>query len=384
MRPGSAERDTGTKHQATGAGNGGGMAEDWRARLAAEAEARRPEVRALPTVELEPRGRLTAPLDGDELVHLSVSPHGDPVALWARPADRAEQLTKDIAPNGVGFPRTQLARPVTMRFVTYRPEPVVTSLETALAVPYAQPLSGGRVLVVGARCAYRGEEGPERNAEVHDSGGRLLASGTLGDGISYVRTDPGDGIWVGYHEEGIYGNFGWGEPQGPRPIGAHGVVRFTDALTVDQPLPAVAPWQLPATGSRLALEGTAAWLSFDNGGTRVVVRFDPDGATGHVDGWALDEASPCAAVPLSGGRAVVLVGGRRGEHDVLTRAGLADGLTHPGPRFRLSLPGGAELGRYTWYEHGGTLHVFTDTAWWTVDLDRDLDRDLSHRPGPAA
>lgn len=346
------------------------MTEDaatWRERIAAEEAARREAVRGLPTRELRCRGELTPPLDGDELLHLSLSPHGDPVALWARPADRAEQFTKDVLPNGVGVPRTRVPRPVTARFVTYQPEPVVTPLETTLAVPYAQPLSGGRVLVVGARCEHRGEEGPERNATLYDAEGRVLARGTLGDGISYVRCDADDGIWVGYHEEGVYGNFGWGHPHGPPPIGQFGLNRFTTALTEteSQHLPGA----FPTTGSRLTLEGTTAWLTFEVPGERVVLRFDPLDGRDPVGHWSLDETCGGAAVPLSGGTQVVLVGGLAGERDLLTYAELAEGRVHPGSRHRLSLPGGDDLGPYTWWAHGETLHVFTGTTWWTTDLE---------------
>ncbi|MFI7578403.1 hypothetical protein [Micromonospora sp. NPDC049497] len=36
-------------------------------------------------------------------------------------------------------------------------------------------------------------------------------------------------LWVGYFDEGVYGNFGWGGP-GPAPIGATGIARFTETL----------------------------------------------------------------------------------------------------------------------------------------------------------
>ncbi|MFG3252433.1 hypothetical protein [Streptomyces sp. NPDC048172] len=322
-------------------------------------------------MELTFRGELAPPEEGDALACLSLSPHGEPVALWTAPADHGEQTAKDTLPNGVRVPRTRLGRGVPMRFVTYRPEPVVTALETALAVPHAQPLSGGRVLVVGARCAYSPEEGPERNAEIHGADGRLLARGTLGDGIASVRTDTDDGIWVGYFDEGIFGNNGWGSPDGPAPIGSDGLVRFTDDLTRDgRPLPGNGPWGLPAESPRVALESTTLWTSFHNMRERVLVRFDPseDGETRR--GWSLEGTGGGWAVPLGQDRTVAQVGGEDG-HDVLTYTTLEDdGRAVPGARFRLTLPGGEPLGRVRGHGHAGVLHMFSGTTWWSADLER--------------
>src|SRR5262249_4405358 len=38
--------------------------------------------------------------------------------------------------------------------------------------------------------------------------------------------DARDRIWVGYYDEGVYGNFGWGNAQGSAPIGAAGLLCF--------------------------------------------------------------------------------------------------------------------------------------------------------------
>ncbi|GAA2074310.1 hypothetical protein GCM10009801_28170 [Streptomyces albiaxialis] len=322
----------------------------------------------LPTVELTFRGELAPPEEGDTAACVSLSPHGEPVALWTAPADHGEQIAKDILPNGVGVPRTRLDGGVPMRFVTYGPEPVVTALETALAVPRAQPLSGGRVLVVGARCVYHPEEGPERNAEIHGADGRLLARGTLGDGIAGIRTDVADGIWVSYFDEGIFGNNGWGGPDGPEPIGSDGLVRFADDLTPDRPLPGDGPWGLPAETPRVALESTTVWTSFHNMRERVLVRFDPSEGAGPRRGWSLEGTGGGWAVPLGRDRTVAQVGGED-RHDVLTYTTLEDdGRAVPGARYRLALPGGGALGRFSGHGHAGVLHVFSGTTWWSADL----------------
>ncbi|WP_143118528.1 SseB family protein [Actinomadura madurae] len=341
--------------------------DDRETRRAAEIRARREEILELPTAELQHRGKLEPPMDGDVLIDVSVSPLGDAVALWAQPAEHEELFAKDVWANGVRAPRTKLPRPVTARFVRYGRKPIVVPLQTDLAVPLVQVLSGDRVLVVGARCRHRGGEGPEHNAAIYDKQGHLRATGTLGDGIERIRTDVGDGIWVGYGDEGIYGNFGWGGPEGPEPIGQRGLARFTDGLAIDRRFPVGTAWPLPVEACGFTLVGTTAWVTYHNGREDLVVQFEE---AGRLEGWALEDTSGGTAVPV--GPAVVLVGGQHGEHDLLTVVDLADAPPRPGPQYRLSLPDDAELGAYSWHEHRNTLHVFTDTTWWTAELLPDI------------
>ena len=37
-------------------------------------------------------------------------------------------------------------------------------------------------------------------------------------------------VWVGYFDEGIYGNYGWGRAESEEPVGAYGIVRFSSDL----------------------------------------------------------------------------------------------------------------------------------------------------------
>ena len=88
---------------------------------------------------------------------------------------------------------------------------------------FVQPVPGG-VLLVAARCQWK----PERaipNAIVFDDGGREQRRFVLGDGIADVRTLPNGSIWASYFDEGVFGNYGWGNP-GPAPVGASGLVHF--------------------------------------------------------------------------------------------------------------------------------------------------------------
>jgi hypothetical protein len=105
------------------------------------------------------------------------------------------------------------------------PEHLVIAEDLPVAHPLVQPLPDGEFPVVGASCSWR-REGPERNALLVGSDGTIKRTGTLGDGIEHMLVDDNGEIWIGYFDEGIVGNLGWGSP-GPEPLGSPGLVRWS-------------------------------------------------------------------------------------------------------------------------------------------------------------
>ena len=82
--------------------------------------------------------------------------------------------------------------------------------DLALAHITVQPMPGGKFLVAGARCRWR-RDGPDRNGVLYDADGQVVAEGVLGDGIGHVLATSDGQVWIGYFDEGIYGNYGWGQ-----------------------------------------------------------------------------------------------------------------------------------------------------------------------------
>lgn len=80
--------------------------------------------------------------------------------------------------------------------------------------------SDGTILLVQSRCEKQGAV-IERNARIYNQNGQLISAFTLGDGIEQMQIDESDTIWVGYFDEGIFGNFGW-----EKPIGSDGLIAF--------------------------------------------------------------------------------------------------------------------------------------------------------------
>jgi hypothetical protein len=162
-----------------------------------------------------------------------------------------------------GFPKSRLLEPADTLVVRAHGGAIqtVTVPAASVVVSYVQPIPGG-ILLVGARCHWRAE-GPEQNAFVVDWEGNVVRSFTVGDGVQDVRVTAEGHTWVSYFDEGVFGNYGWGNP-GPDPIGASGLVEL-DAegkvrFTYD-PKAARTDWICDAYAVNLADDG-ALWLYF--------------------------------------------------------------------------------------------------------------------------
>ncbi len=95
-----------------------------------------------------------------------------------------------------------------------------TWIQGATFVPHHVQSLDGDVLIACGRCRYRGED-TDKNGRIYSNDGQFLRALTLGDGIEHLQTDEAGEIWVGYFDEGVFGNYGWNEP-----LGASGLVRW--------------------------------------------------------------------------------------------------------------------------------------------------------------
>ncbi|WP_061297964.1 hypothetical protein [Herbidospora cretacea] len=130
----------------------------------------------------------------------------------------------------------------------------------------------------------------------------------LGDGIEHVQTTPSGEIWVGYFDEGIGGNFGWGGPRGPEPIGASGLVRFSAGLERVWTFPEDPPYGGISDCYALNVAGEDAWACYYM--DFPVVRVSGD----EVTAWE-NTVEDARALVVADGRATVV-----GVHPALTGA----------------------------------------------------------------
>lgn len=82
--------------------------------------------------------------------------------------------------------------------------------------------SDGTILIVQSRCNGDGEN-LGRNARRYNPNGQLISAFTLGDGINDVQIDETDTIWVSYFDEGVFGDYTYGEPMGSDGLVAYSI-----------------------------------------------------------------------------------------------------------------------------------------------------------------
>ncbi|MET8837551.1 hypothetical protein ABZV78_27060 [Micromonospora sp. NPDC004540] len=320
--------------------------------------------RALPTWELGEGSPVLRADPRDALVSASIGPAGELVALWSTSEDEAALRSVTTQPGWATFPDPTTARPVTARVTRQAGDLVdVTELPgLTLAHPSVQPLPEGRVLVVGARCRWR-KDGPDRNAVIYGSNGRIEAQATLGDGIEHVFTTTSGEVWVGYFDEGVYGNYGWGDANSAPPMGSSGLVRFSPQLEQTWRFPSHVDNQWGAISDCYALNVTdeSVWTCYYTDYPIVQIRQDS------VAGWR-NHISGAKALAVSGTR-VGLLGGYAPQQDRLVVGELADQAMRVVGEYRLVLPGGAPLPpQVTAIGRGPVLHLITAEHWYRLPL----------------
>lgn len=139
-------------------------------------------------------------------------------------------LAYDTNRGGARFARTHTARSYDARLLLSTENGETNQLELhglSATFPLVDRFADGSVVVVGPRSSYRPETKGEANASIYNGRGEKIAEFAMGDGIADVQVDPADRIWVGYFDEGVFGNFGWGEHgEESAPMGSRGLLCF--------------------------------------------------------------------------------------------------------------------------------------------------------------
>jgi hypothetical protein len=341
------------------------VAVSWEDEHRREEERREASMKSLPACAVRWHAAISPLADGDVLVTASVGPRGEVIALWSTAEGEAALHSRVVAPGGASFATTMTTHPVPVRVTAHSPGPALVAQITDLDVthPHVQPMPGDRVLIVGARSTWR-KTGAERNAAMYDADGRTVAREVLGDGIQHVLATSAGDVWVGYFDEGIYGNFGWGGRGASEPVGACGLVRFSPDLRPAwrAQYEAANRWTEISDVYALNVSDNEVWTCYYT--EFPVVRIRDDRRTA----WH-NEVSGATALAVSGTR-VALFGGYGAQASRLC-VGVLDGdrLTLTG-QYRLTLPGGDPFPHGTRVVgRGAELHFLGGDSWHKLSVD---------------
>jgi hypothetical protein len=214
--------------------------------------------------------------------------------------------------------------------------------------------------VVGSRC-HRGRDGrAELNAHRYDAAGRLTERFCLGDGIEHLAVDGAGTFWVGYFDEGVFGDNGW-----TQPIGAAGLVQFTEH---GQPLYRYTP---PSGADAIVdtyalnVDAHTVWTYYHSDFPLVRIK---------------DHHARAYATPVRGARAIIIHDRDVvfvGDYDDplrLSGCHLTDTQVEYRGQAQLIQPDGTLLNLYRIVAaHGSRLHIRTDAHIAVADLADEHD-----------
>ncbi len=106
---------------------------------------------------------------------------------------------------------------VTSALIADRPSKSVVTLPIeplTLTFPVVRPLADGGLLVALSRGCGRAARWPCDRPD-----GKVRRSIMFRDGIEHMLVDRLGRPWVGYFDEGVFCNLGWGSPESPEPTG---------------------------------------------------------------------------------------------------------------------------------------------------------------------
>jgi hypothetical protein len=311
--------------------------------------------------------------DGFSVVSCSVDCKGDALRLLARSDLARLVFSREQSPGSASFPLTRSDKPyaalleVTNHYSSYE----IEIHDLVSTFPLIERLPGERILIVSPRCTRYKDGSHELNAKIYGLDGKLQEELLLGDGIQHLQVDQGGRIWVGYFDEGVYGNFGWGGSGNAAPVGAAGLVCFSDKgekLWEYQP---VSGTDSISDVYALNVFGDEAWAYYYTGFPLVRVGHD-----WKVAAWISQTAGARAFAVHD--ESILLFGGYddgptacRLLHLGNTDQPVENGVT-------LSLPDGGKLADATMIGRGHILHVFAGEIWYQFSARHLNDRGTPH------
>ena len=306
--------------------------------------------------------RLSAP-EGYRAVSTAIGTHGEAIRLYV-PARAADAVFGTHEQTGWAiFPKTHTEQsyPAKISITTAEVATLRELPPQAATYPLVQTLPGDNFLVVASRCRRWSDGTHELNASVYRLDGSLETQFCLGDGIEHVQADSAGRLWVGYFDEGIFGNFGWGTNADTPPIGVAGLVCFDSHGKKLWEFEEPQGFDSIADCYALNVADGEVWACYYD--EFPVVRLD---SRHRIAAWATDLSGPRALAVY--GNFVLAYGGYEDQATDCKLLRLGDGRAEVAAEVALHLPQGLDLKTSTVIGRGSMLHVFAADEWYVFGV----------------
>jgi hypothetical protein len=319
----------------------------------------------MPDIVLQTVCAIPSAGDGYVRVSESVAADGSLLFLFVEPSGAADVSGTTESPGWATFPKPRMEQPRRFRLVRVAADGSAATIDLPpldLTFPMVDVFPDGRVLVAGPRCSWRSETDFDRNGAVIDPKTGTVSRILLGDGIENLFVDTSGRIWVGYFDEGVFGNFGWSDP-GPPPIGSSGAVVFDASGTI--------LWKYPQEGRNPSIDDCHGMnVSADSAAIFFYSDFPVCTIT---PGFALS----FFPTPLRGCNAFAIAGNRvlfSGQYNDAAHTGYR-GILNPDRAAQMEQvtflhPGGTPIQAARIIGRGGKLHFFAQDGVFAAELNR--------------
>jgi hypothetical protein len=284
---------------------------------------------------------------------------GEAIRMWAPEAVADAIFATEVQPGWASFPKSHTEQPyTTVVSITTPTNNTERRLPLVVATyPKIQTLMGGDILVVAPRCQHFTDGTHEMNARIYQPDGSMRCEFCLGDGIEDVQVARDGRIWVGYFDEGIFGNFGWGNTGGAAPLGVAGLVCYDSRGSKLWEFEAPSGFEPIASCYALNVAHDAVWVCYYT--EFPIMRVDSQLS---VRAWNTT-LSGQRELAVSG-ESVLVYGGYSENRTDCKLLRLRNGLAEQVAQVKLRLPNHVELDRSTVVGRDRVLHVFTGDEWY--------------------
>ena len=308
-----------------------------------------------------PPRRLDRP-NGFTAASVAVGINGDAIRLLV-PEEQAQALVaRTVQPGWASFPKTHTDGEYSAVFSISSAAGTREVRLSGLTATFAkvEVLPDGELLIVASRCFRSGDGNYELNAKIFDLDGKQKYAFLLGDGISHVQCDAKGNIWVGYFDEGVYGNFGWQYELDL--LGRAGLSCFTQNGQKIWDFEPPKGFDYISDCYALNVSGTGAWAYYYSDFS--VAFIDSDW---HVHAWKTHTSG--SRTFAIGNERILLYGGYGDRRTSCSLLKLKDGAAEFIGEVSLVLPSDIDLSKATVIGRDRTLHVFSNDEWYVFSID---------------
>jgi len=315
--------------------------------------------------DIELRHVMPPPLATNGFVPIahSVSFAGTALHLFIEAELSEEMFATTAGPGQPIFPKTVMARSYRAELIEASPEGARSTAVEGLdvAYPMIEVLPSGELVVIGPRAKRYRDGTTDLNCLVFNPQGQILRRFLVGDGIQDAFSDNQGRIWVSYFDEGIFGDFGWGNAGGPMPIGASGLNCFDDFGNIVWDFGQAGGGDLISDCYAMNVDGANTWIYF-------YVDFPLYKITDDFQtrSWEVG-LKGCSAFAVSDTK--ILFTGQRGDEPgtVYIAEWEKNSIGHFSKN-RLVKPGGQAIEKGRLICRGPTVNYFDDFGWFHYTL----------------